>query len=234
LGGDSGVLEWAGTQGDLGPMATKLWLQDEEAGERGPGEQKVLGAKQEVSHVAGKGVELTKAIGTKKRNGGHRTGSGPRRASRARAERDRGRGCSAEGATERGRASECVRAPEKARARGGMVGKHTVVGATTAESAGGSGGRGAVPTGGAHGTERVGERTGTRADERGPRDRERRLACVEKTGADKSVPSRNKRERQRAWDGADRRGPPVREGQARVRDLGRAGPDGLIRFFFFP
>jgi hypothetical protein len=37
----------------------------------------------------------------------------------ARAKREIGRGCSGEGATERGRASECVRAPNKARARGG-------------------------------------------------------------------------------------------------------------------
>jgi hypothetical protein len=54
-----------------------------------------------------------------KLNDGHRTSGGPRRASRhAQSEKDRGPGCSAGGATERGRASECRRAPEKARARG--------------------------------------------------------------------------------------------------------------------
>jgi hypothetical protein len=34
-------------------------------------------------------------------------------------------------------------------------------------------------------------------------------------------------ERERARDDADRRGTPVREGRARARDLGRAGPTGL-------
>jgi hypothetical protein len=70
----------------------------------------------------------------------------------ARAEREGGRGCLAEGATERRRASECGRAPEKTRACGGMARKCVVVGASTAESACGS--AGTVPTGGAHGTER--------------------------------------------------------------------------------
>jgi hypothetical protein len=44
--------------------------------------------------------------------------------------------------------------------------KRTVVGVTPAESAGGSGGGGTVPTGGAHETERAGERMGSRVDER--------------------------------------------------------------------
>jgi hypothetical protein len=77
----------------------------------------------------------------------------------ARAERERGRGCSAGGTTERGRASECGRALEKAQACGGVAGKRAVVGASTAESAGGSGGT--VPTGGAHRIER--ERESERA-----------------------------------------------------------------------
>jgi hypothetical protein len=88
-----------------------------------------------------------------------------------------------------------VRAPEKTRARGGVAEKRSVVGASTVESAGGSGGT--ALTGGAHGTERAGERTGSRADERGPWDRERRLACTEKTSADKSAPPRSERERER-------------------------------------
>jgi hypothetical protein len=37
-------------------------------------------------------------------------------------ERERGRGCSAKGATERGRANERGRGPEKARARGSWLG----------------------------------------------------------------------------------------------------------------
>ena len=57
-------------------------------------------------------------------------------------ERERGRGCLTEGATEWGRASECVRALEKARARGGMARKRVVVGASTTESTGGSRGNG--------------------------------------------------------------------------------------------
>jgi hypothetical protein len=71
-----------------------------------------------------------------------------------------------------------------------------VMGACTAESACGSGGT--VPTSGAHGTERAGERTGSRADEQGPRNRERRLACVEKNGAGKSAPPGSVRERESA------------------------------------
>jgi hypothetical protein len=111
-------------------------------------------------------------------NGGHRTNDGPWRAARSslgtRAERERGRGCSAEGATERGRASECGRAPEKARARAGMARKHVVVGASTVESVGGWGRfrqagprgqrertseRAARLTNGARGTAREGMRT---------------------------------------------------------------------------
>jgi hypothetical protein len=74
-------------------------------------------------------------------DGGHRTSGGERRWSSlgACAERERGRGCSAEGVTERGRASECGRGPEKARARGGVAGKRADMDASTAESVGGSG-----------------------------------------------------------------------------------------------
>jgi hypothetical protein len=46
-----------------------------------------------------------------------------------------------------------------------------------------------VPIGGAHITEKAGERMVNRADERGPWDSERRHACAEETGADKSSPT---------------------------------------------
>lgn len=39
----------------------ELWLQGEEGSERGLGELEVLGANQEVSHVADEEAELTKA-----------------------------------------------------------------------------------------------------------------------------------------------------------------------------
>jgi hypothetical protein len=77
-----------------------------------------------------------------------------------------------------------------------MAGKCAIVGASTAESIGGWGGT--VPIGGAHGTERAGERTGSRADERGPWDSERRCARAEETGADRSAPPGSERERERA------------------------------------
>jgi hypothetical protein len=132
----------AGTQRDLRPKVAELRLQGEEAGERGPSEPEVLGANQKVSHVAGEGAELTEATGATKTqrqpHNGRRTTTS---FTGTRAKRERGRGCSAEGATKRGRASECVRTPEKAWARGGMARKHAVLGASTVESAGGSGGR---------------------------------------------------------------------------------------------
>jgi hypothetical protein len=106
----------AGTQGDLGPTTAELRLQGEEAGERGSGEPEVLGVNQEVSHVASKEAELTEATCTtetqrRPQNGRRITVS----FTGVHTERERGRGCSVEGATERGRASECVRAPEKGR-----------------------------------------------------------------------------------------------------------------------
>jgi hypothetical protein len=68
------------------------------------------------------------------------------------------------------------------------------------------GGVRAVPTGEAHRTERAGERTGNRADGRGPRDSEGRPACAEETSADRSAPPGSKRERESARGGAHRRG----------------------------
>jgi hypothetical protein len=55
---------------------------------------------------------------------------------------------------------------------------------------------GAVLTGGAHRTEREGERTGSRADKRGPQDSERRRACAEESGADRSAPPGSEWERE--------------------------------------
>jgi hypothetical protein len=71
-----------------------------------------------------------------------------------------------------------------------------------------------------HRSARAGERTGSRADERGPRNNEGRCACVERTSADRSTPAGSERERgkrERAWDDVERLGPPVREGQTRGR-----------------
>jgi hypothetical protein len=115
----------------------------------------------------------------------------------ARAERERGRGCLAEGATERGRTSECGRAPEKARACGGMARKCLVVGASTAERAGGS--AGTVPTGGAHRTKRQRASEHISALTSGARgtERERASACAEGTCADRSTPPGSERERER-------------------------------------
>jgi hypothetical protein len=94
-----------------------------------------------VSNVAREGAELIEATGAAKtqwqpHNGRRTTLS----FTGARAERERGRGCSAEGATEWGRVIECGRALEKARAHGGVAGKRAVVGTSTAESVSGSGG----------------------------------------------------------------------------------------------
>jgi hypothetical protein len=145
----------------------------------------------------------------------------------AHVERERGQGCSDEGATEQGRASECVRALEKARARGGVAGKCAVVGVSTADSACGSGG-GTVLTGGAHRTERAGERIGSRADERGPWVRERMRVCTEEIGAKKLAPLGSERERERASRMALTGGVRLSGRGRRARTgLGRAGPVGL-------
>jgi hypothetical protein len=135
-----------GTQGNLGSTVVGLRLHGEDAGERGLGEPEGLWANRGVSRVAGEEAELIEATGateTQRRLQSERrttvSGGG---APWARAERERGRGCSAEGATEWGRVSECGRAPEKARAHGAMAGKRAVVGVSTAEGACGSeGGR---------------------------------------------------------------------------------------------
>jgi hypothetical protein len=127
------------------------------------------------------------------------------------------------GATERGSASECVRAQKKARAHEGVAGKRADMCASMAESACGSGLT--VPTHGAHGTERAGERTGSGADEQGPLDNERRRVCAEETGADKSAPPGSERKRgERAGAGWRRQAGTTcqREAGAREGDL-----DGL-------
>jgi hypothetical protein len=124
-----------------------------------------------LSRVAGDEAKLTEATGAAEtqrlpQNGRRTTTS----FTGACVERERARGCVAEGATERGRGVSVCRLQKRLGARGVMAGKRADVGGSTTESAGGS--RGTVSTGRAHGTERVGERTGSRADERGPWDRE--------------------------------------------------------------
>jgi hypothetical protein len=97
------------------------------------------------------------------------------------------------GATMRGRASECGRAPEKARARAGV--------AENAQSWARPRWRARAVRGdgsdrrGPRNKERAAERTSFSADERGPWDRESKLACAERTGTDKSTPPDSERER---------------------------------------
>jgi hypothetical protein len=116
-------------------------------GERGLGEPEGEGANRGVSQVAGPMVKLTVAPNTARarrrpQNGRKTTtngGGAPWASAQSERERERGQGCSAEGATERGRASECGRGPEKAQVHGGVARKRVVVGASMAESAGDSG-----------------------------------------------------------------------------------------------
>ena len=53
-----------------------------------------------------------------------------------------------------------------------------------------------VPTVGPHGTKRAGEQIVSRADEPGPWDSERRRACAEESGADRSAPPGSEWERE--------------------------------------
>jgi hypothetical protein len=110
-----------GMLGDLGSTVAELWLQGEEAGGRGLGEPKGLGANRKMSHVAGEKAELTKATGVaetqqRPQNWRWTTASFTTRVQSER-ERERAR-VLGWGATERGWASECGRAPEKARVHG--------------------------------------------------------------------------------------------------------------------
>jgi hypothetical protein len=114
-------------------------------------------------------------------------------------------------------ASEWVRAPEKGSDTWGHGWK------TRGRERGLFGGT--VPTGGAHGTERVGERTSGRVDEWGPRDSERRCRAQRRLVLT-SRPHRAARGREgsvRAWAGADRWGPLVRGRRARAWELRWAG-----------
>jgi hypothetical protein len=72
-----------------------------------------------------------------------------------------------------------------------VVGAESMV--TRESCAGGSGGKG--PTDRTHESARAGEQTGGWADKRGPRDRESKRACVERTDADRSTPPGSERER---------------------------------------
>jgi hypothetical protein len=133
----------SGDAGGLGSTAAGLRLHGEDVGERGPGEPEGLGANRRMSHAAGEEAELTKAVGTaetqwRPQNERRTTASGGELPGCARRARERAR-YSAKGATERGRASECGRAPENGRVHGGVARKHTVVGASKAGNAGDSG-----------------------------------------------------------------------------------------------
>jgi hypothetical protein len=78
---------------------------------------------------------------------------------------------------------------------------------------------------------------GGQADERTSRDSERKYARTEEFGVDKWTPLCSEREREKreraGTNGADRRGPPDREGRARARLgwLGLVGSNWLFLFF---
>jgi hypothetical protein len=76
-------------------------------------------------------------------------------------------------------ASACVMSAESTTMRGSCAG----------------GSRRTSPTNGTHGSARTDERTGGQADERTPRDSERKCARTEEFGADKSAPLGSERER---------------------------------------
>jgi hypothetical protein len=87
--------------------------------------------------------------------------------------------------------------------------------------------------------ERAGERTSFCADERDPRISERGQERADGFDADKSTPPGSERERERAREGTDRQGPPVREGWcAGAGARAGAGPTRLIwaekGFFYVP
>jgi hypothetical protein len=91
---------------------------------------------------------------------------------------------------------------------------------------------GTVPIGRTHGSARAGERTGGRADEWGPRGRER--GAHARGVWRRQVGPTGQREREQAWNGADRRGPPVKEGRAGVREAGPAWASWAeLAFSFF-
>jgi hypothetical protein len=196
-------------------------LHGENAGERGVGKLEGLGANWRVFHTADEKAELTEATDTTRarrwpQNEWWRSSLGTC------AERERGRGCSAEGATERGRASECggvqkrlghVKAwPENARSwarprrraqaiRGGRFGQVGPIGQRERTSE-----RASALTSGAHGTERA---STCARREPTPIGRPHRVARVGDRGERARV----------GW--ADRRGPPFR-GRADARPRQRA------------
>jgi hypothetical protein len=164
-----------------GSTVVGLRLHGENAGERGVGKLEGLGANWRVFHTADEKAELTEATDTTRarrwpQNEWWRSSLGTC------AERERGRGCSAEGATERGRASECggvqkrlghVKAwPENARSWARPRRR--------AQAIRGRRFRQATPIG-------QRERTGFCADEWGPRNRESEHVCAEGTYADRST-----------------------------------------------
>jgi hypothetical protein len=103
----------------------ELRLHGEGAGERGPSEPEGLGANQRVSRFASDETELTEA----------RDAADARRRPWNTTElhehacRERERGCSTEGTTERGERVSGCGLQKRAQARGSMAGKHAVVSA---------------------------------------------------------------------------------------------------------
>jgi hypothetical protein len=95
-----------------------------------------------MSHVAGEEAELIEATGATETQGQPHNGRRTTASFMARAERERERArVLGWGCNWAGEGGECGWDPKKARARGGVARKCAVVGASTAESAGGSGGR---------------------------------------------------------------------------------------------
>jgi hypothetical protein len=117
--GDSGELEQR--RGHREASGRRRWSSSclvKKLVSEGRANQRGWGQTRRCPTLLAKGRSSPRHWARQKLNDGHRTGGRPRRASRARAQSERGRGCSAEGATERGRVSDCVRAPEKAQASG--------------------------------------------------------------------------------------------------------------------
>jgi hypothetical protein len=172
-----------------------------------------------VSQVAGDKAELTEATHTERarrrpRNGRETTSSGggaPWVCAQCEASVE-GCECASEGRGGRAGTGQLEKGwgGDESAASACVVGAEST--ATRGSCTGGSEGKG--PTDGTHGSMRAGERTSGRADERGPRDSGRRCARVEEIGADKAAPLGSDRERgrERAREGADRRGEGWRAG----------------------
>jgi hypothetical protein len=130
--------------------------------------QRSLGRTRRCPTLLAKGRSSPRQWARQKLNGGHRTGGRPQRASRTRAQSER----EGEGARLRaqlsggGRVSVC-----------GLQKRLGRVGAWPGNARSWVRPWRRARTGGAQGTDKAGERMGSRADERGPRDSEIRRAC---------------------------------------------------------